>query len=149
MYADKADTIFYISNGKMPYRNKDTSYHWNSTLPGNTMATLWTEFKPLSALPQMTNPKSGYLFNANHSPFLASSESDNLNPKDFDVNDGYETYHDNRSRRAKDLIDQLDKIVTKTLSALSLIVNYRIQFCFHTDLLQTRCLWWMKTNTHN
>ena len=110
MYADKADTIFYISNGKMPYRNKDTSYHWNSTLPGNTMATLWTEFKPLSALPQTTNPKSGYLFNANHSPFLASSELDNLNPKDFDVNDGYETYHDNRSRRAKDLIDQLDKI---------------------------------------
>lgn len=110
MYADKADNIFYISNGKMPYRNKDTSYHWNSTLPGNTKATLWNEFKPLSALPQMLNPKSGYLFNANHSPFLASSESDNLNPKDFDVNDGYETYHDNRSRRAKDLIDQLDKI---------------------------------------
>jgi acyl-homoserine-lactone acylase len=110
MYADKADNIFYISNGKMPYRNKDTSYHWNSTLPGNTSATLWKEFKPLSALPQMTNPKSGFLFNANHSPFLASSELDNLNPKDFDVNDGYETYHDNRSRRAKDLIDQLDKI---------------------------------------
>ncbi len=110
MYADKADNIFYISNGKMPYRNKDTSYHWSSTLPGNTKATLWNQFKPLSALPQMLNPKSGYLFNANHSPFLASSESDNLNPKDFDVNDGYETYHDNRSRRAKDLIDQLDKI---------------------------------------
>ena len=110
MYADKADNIFYISNGKMPYRNKDTSYHWNSTLPGNTKATLWNEFKPLSALPQMTNPKSGYLFNANHSPFLASSELDNLNPTNFDVNDGYETYHNNRSRRAKDLIDQFDKI---------------------------------------
>ena len=110
MYADKADNIFYISNGKMPYRNKDTSYHWSSTLPGNTKATLWNEFKPLSALPQMTNPKSGYLFNANHSPFLASSELDNLNPANFDVNDGYETQHNNRSRRAKDLIDKLDKI---------------------------------------
>jgi acyl-homoserine-lactone acylase len=110
MYADKSDNIFYISNGKMPYRNADTSYHWNSTLPGNTTATLWNQFKPLSDLPQYTNPKSGYLFNANHSPFLATSESDNLNPKDFDPNDGYETYHDNRSRRAKDLIDQLDKI---------------------------------------
>jgi acyl-homoserine-lactone acylase len=110
MYADKADNIFYISNGKMPYRNKDTSYHWSSTLPGNTKATLWNEFKPLSALPQMLNPKSGYLFNANHSPYLASSELDNLNPSNFDMNDGYETYHNNRSRRAKDLIDQLDKI---------------------------------------
>ena len=110
MYADKRDNIFYISNGKMPYRKKDSSYNWSSTLPGNTSATLWNKFKPLNSLPQMTNPNSGYLFNTNHSPFLASSESDNLNPKDFDVNDGYETYHNNRSRRAKDLIDQLDKI---------------------------------------
>jgi len=110
MYADKSDNIFYISNGKMPYRKTDSNYNWSSTLPGNTSATLWNTFKPMSSLPQMTNPNSGYLFNTNHSPFLASSESDNLNPKDFDVNDGYETYHNNRSRRAKDLIDQLDKI---------------------------------------
>ena len=110
MYADNKDTIFYISNGKMPYRNPDTSYHWNSTVPGNTMATLWTKFKPLSELPQQMNPASGYLFNTNHSPFLATDEKYNLDPKKYDVNDGYETYHDNRSRRAKDLIDPLDKI---------------------------------------
>ena len=109
VYADKNDTIFYISNGKMPYRNADTSYHWNSTLPGNTHATLWTKFKPLSALPQYLNPKSGYLFNTNHSPFLATAENENLNPANFDAYDGYELVHNNRSRRAKDLIDQLDK----------------------------------------
>ncbi len=110
IYADKSDTIFYISNGKMPYRKTDKNYNWSSTLPGNTTATLWNEFKPMSALPQYLNPKSGYLFNTNHSPFLASSEQDNLQPSSFDVNDGFETYHNNRSRRAKDLIDRLDKI---------------------------------------
>ena len=110
MYADNKDTIFYISNGKMPYRNSDTSYHWNSTVPGNTMATLWTKFKPLSELPQQMNPASGYLFNTNHSPFLATDEKYNLNPKNYDINDGYETYHNNRSQRAKDLIDPLKKI---------------------------------------
>ena len=110
MYADNKDTIFYISNGKMPYRNKDTAYHWNSTVPGNTMATLWTKFKPLNELPQMLNPASGYLFNTNHSPFLATAEKYNLDPNNYDVNDGYETYHNNRSRRAKDLIDPLSKI---------------------------------------
>ena len=110
MYADKSDTIFYISNGKMPYRNPDTSYHWNSTVPGNTMATLWTKFKPLSELPQYVNPQSGYLFNTNHSPFLATAEANNLNPRLFDKNDGYETYHNNRSQRAKDLLTALDKI---------------------------------------
>jgi len=110
MYADNKDTIFYISNGKMPYRNSDTSYHWNSTVPGNTMATLWTKFKPLSELPQQLNPASGYLFNTNHSPFLATDEKYNLDPKKYDVNDGYETYHNNRSQRAKDLLDSLGKI---------------------------------------
>ena len=110
MYADNKDTIFYISNGKMPYRNSDTSYHWNSTVPGNTMATLWTKFKPLSELPQQMNPASGYLFNTNHSPFLATDEKYNLNPKNYDINDGYETYHNNRSQRAKDLLDPLNKI---------------------------------------
>jgi acyl-homoserine-lactone acylase len=110
IYADKRDTIFYISNGKMPYRNADTNYHWNSTVPGNTLATLWTKFKPLSALPQYLNPKSGYLFNTNHSPFMATAENENLNPANFDAYDGYELTHNNRSRRAKDLIDQLDKI---------------------------------------
>ncbi len=110
MYADNKDTIFYISNGKMPYRNPDTAYHWSSTLPGNTMATLWTKFKPLSELPQLLNPASGYLFNTNHSPFLASDVKDNLDPSKYDPNDGYELYHNNRSRRAKDLIDPLNKI---------------------------------------
>ena len=109
VYADKRDTIFYISNGKMPYRNTDTNYHWNATLPGNTSATLWTKFKPLSELPQYLNPKSGYLYNTNHSPFLATAENENLNPTKFDAYDGYELVHNNRSRRAKDLIDQLDK----------------------------------------
>ena len=118
MYADNKDTIYYISNGKMPYRNPDTAYHWSSTVPGNTKATLWTKFKPLSELPQYTNPTSGYLFNTNHSPFLATDEKDNLNPANFDPNDGYELYHDNRSRRAKDLIDPLNKISYEDLKRI-------------------------------
>ncbi len=118
MYADKRDTIYYISNGKMPYRNADTAYHWNSTVPGNTMATLWTTFKPVDALPQYINPASGYLFNTNHSPFLATDEKNNLNPALFDVNDGYETYHNNRSRRAKDLLDPLSKISYEDLKRI-------------------------------
>ena len=118
MYADKRDTIFYISNGKMPYRNADTSYHWSSTLPGNTKATLWNSFKPLSDLPQYTNPTSGYLFNTNHSPFLATTTEENLNPAKFDKNDGYETYHNNRSQRAKELLEALDKVSYEDLKRI-------------------------------
>ena len=105
MYADRYDTIFYISNGKMPRRNPDPKYNWRSTLPGNTSATLWTEFKPVDELPQYVNPVSGYLFNTNHSPFLATDTKYNLDRNRFDKNDGYETYHNNRSQRVTELIN--------------------------------------------
>ncbi len=118
MYADKEGNIFYVSNGKMPYRNPDPTFHWNSTLPGNTRKTLWDKFKPFNELPQHLNPQSGYLFNTNHSPFLATAENENLNPANFDKNDGYETYHNNRSRRAKDLIDSYSKISFEDLKKI-------------------------------
>ncbi|MES1219618.1 MAG: penicillin acylase family protein, partial [Bacteroidota bacterium] len=109
-YADRYDTIFYISNGKMPYRNPDPKYNWRSTLPGNTSATLWTRFKPIKELPQYINPPSGYLFNTNHSPFLATDPKYNLDKNKFDSNDGYETYHNNRSQRVTELINEKDKM---------------------------------------
>ncbi|MEO8402950.1 MAG: penicillin acylase family protein [Chitinophagaceae bacterium] len=109
MYADRYDTIFYISNGKMPRRNPDPAYHWQSTLPGNTSATLWTTFKPVNELPQYINPGSGYLFNTNHSPFLATDPAFNLDPDKFDPNDGYETYHNNRSQRMTELVQGVNK----------------------------------------
>jgi len=105
LYADRYDTIFYISNGKMPRRNPDTTYKWKSTIPGNTSATLWTEFKTIEELPQYINPQSGYLFNTNHSPFLATDVKYNLDMRKFDRTDGYETYHNNRSQRVTELIN--------------------------------------------
>lgn len=104
MYADRYDTIFYVSNGKMPKRNPDPKYNWKSTLPGNTSATLWTEFKSIKELPQYINPPSGYLFNTNHSPFLATDKVYNLDKNKFDLTDGWETYHNNRSQRVTELI---------------------------------------------
>lgn len=105
MYADRYDTIFYISNGKMPRRNPDPQYNWKGTVPGNSSATLWTEFKTVQELPQYINPASGYLFNTNHSPFLATDSRYNLPANKFDKADGYELYHNNRSQRVTELIN--------------------------------------------
>ena len=110
LYADRYDTIFYICNGKIPRRNPDPQYHWRSTVPGNTSATLWTTFKSINELPQYINPPSGYLFNTNHSPFLATDSLYNLNPSTFDTNDGYELSQNNRSRRINELLKGLGKM---------------------------------------
>jgi acyl-homoserine-lactone acylase len=115
MYADRYDTIFYISNGKMPRRNPDPTYDWKSTVPGNTSATLWNSFKPIGELPQYINPGSGYLYNTNHSPFLATDPAFNLNPQQFDKNDAFETFHNNRSQRFTELVKDIKQFDYSTL----------------------------------
>jgi acyl-homoserine-lactone acylase len=106
MYADKQDTIFYINNALMPIRDSADIYNWKKTVPGNTSKTLWTAFRDISALPQYINPKSGFLFNTNHSSFLASGAADNLKANSFPRTDGWEQYHLNRSVRFLELFPQ-------------------------------------------
>lgn len=109
-YADKYDTIFYVNNALMPVRNEMPGFKWTSTMPGNTSKTLWNTFRSLRELPQYINPKSGFLFNTNHSPFLATSKSENLDPKKFALTDGWETWHNNRSARFLELMPENGKI---------------------------------------
>lgn len=108
VYADRYDTIYYISNGRLPIRAE--GYDWKGTVPGNTRKTLWTKFHPLENLPQVLNPSSGYVFNTNHSPFNATAPQDNLNRLDFDPLMGYETHDNNRSLRFMDMIGKLDRV---------------------------------------
>jgi len=106
VYADRYDTIFYISNGRIPVRDK--SYNWKATLPGNTSKTLWTDLHPLSNLPQVLQPKAGYVYNTNHSPFHSTEGTDNPLVKDITM--GYETLENNRSMRFNELIKPLNKV---------------------------------------
>jgi len=139
MYADRYDTIFYISNGKMPRRNPDTTYKWKSTLPGNTSATLWTTFKPVGELPQYINPPSGYLFNTNHSPFLATDPKYNLDRRKFDPTDGYETYHNNRSQRVTELIKGNEKVDYSTFKKIKFDqqLPQQLQYTYGIDTMLT------------
>jgi acyl-homoserine-lactone acylase len=107
-YADKNDTIFYISNGLIPKRAE--SYNWKEVVPGNTRKTLWTETYDIEELPQVIQPSSGYFYNANHSPFFSSDMANNPNPDDYAKAANFETYHNNRSTRLMHLIEAEDKM---------------------------------------
>jgi acyl-homoserine-lactone acylase len=110
VYADRYDTIFYVSGGKMPVRNNNPDYQWSATVPGNTSSTLWETFHSISDLPQLINPTPGYLYNTNHSPFLATAPGSNLDGSRFDGTSGYETYHNNRSYRFQEMISTHEKV---------------------------------------
>ncbi len=107
-YADKNDTIFYISNGLIPKRPE--GYDWANVVPGNTRKTPWKETYAIEELPQVIQPPSGYFYNANHSPFLSSADADNPDGDLFSMDMGFERYDNNRSTRLKELIEAEDKL---------------------------------------
>lgn len=128
-----ADTIFYVSNGKIPFRNSE--YDWSKTLPGNTSKTLWDSFHPLSDLPQYLNPTSGYLFNANNTPFNATSSANNLKAENFDKTMGYETSDNNRSARFTELFNrQPGKLTYDDFKRIKYDARYPAKFHFPTNI---------------
>lgn len=106
IYGDKYDTIFIISNGAMPKRAP--GYDWTTTLPGNTMETLWTEFLPEDSLAQTLNPDCGYVFNANQTSYQQTAMAENPKPENINPLIGYDKDENNRSRRFYENIAQYD-----------------------------------------
>ena len=107
-YADRNDTIFYISNGKIPIRAE--GYDWLDVVPGNTRETLWDSYYDIKDLPQVVKPASGFVYNANHSPFKSSSEADNPIAENFAKEMNFETYDNNRSTRLLQLLEEEERI---------------------------------------
>ncbi len=107
-YADRNDTIFYISNGKIPIRA--IGYDWTDVVPGNTQKTLWDSYYDIKDLPQVVSPASGFVYNANHSPFKSSGELDNPIAENFAKEMNFETYDNNRSTRLLQLLEEQESI---------------------------------------
>ncbi|MDH4089686.1 MAG: penicillin acylase family protein [Cyclobacteriaceae bacterium] len=143
IYADRYDTIYYVSNGKIPLRNK--GFNWKATLPGNTSQTLWSAFHPFSDLPQVLQPASGYIFNSNHSPFNATAAKDNIKANQYDPTMGYETHDNNRSERFMNLIAAYPKINYAEMKK----IKYDLQLPLHLKY-QTSCdtLFLLNQNDH-
>ena len=132
VYADKYDTIFYVSNGLLPKRTPGFDY--SGTVPGNTKKTLWTEFHSFSDLPQQVNPVSGFLFNTNHSPFKASEVEDNLFSEDYPLEMGFDLRENNRSARFMELMPDTAKLSWEEFERIKFDQTLPTNLAFRTDM---------------
>jgi acyl-homoserine lactone acylase PvdQ len=80
VYADADGTIAYWHGNFIPVR--DPQFDYTHPVDGSTPATNWKGLSPLDAVPHLLNPKSGYLFNVNDSPWNGSG-ADSLRQADY------------------------------------------------------------------
>ncbi len=72
MYADREGHIMHLFNGQVPVRSQGDFSDWSEVRAGDTAETLWTELHPYEDLPRVVDPASGWLQNANDSPWTTT-----------------------------------------------------------------------------
>jgi acyl-homoserine-lactone acylase len=116
IYADKAGTIAYWYNAAIPARQKGPD--WRGVLPGDRSDLIWQSLAPFESLPHYVNPASGFVFNANNTPFVAAGRASNLPAAAFAPELGIELKMTNRAYRAEKLLDQAPVIGRAELEAI-------------------------------
>ena len=125
VYADREGNIYYLYNGAIPIRNPD--YDWTNYLPGDTSKTLWTDYLPFDDLPQVLNPPSGFVQNANGTPFQTTLGAGNPDPGFYSPTLGIDTDISNRSLRMLDLFGNDDSITSEEF------VQYKFDMFYSKD----------------
>lgn len=67
-YADRAGNIFYVWNASIPAL-PHASGGDTAAVPARRTADVWTEYVPFDSLPQLLNPRGGYVRNENDAPY--------------------------------------------------------------------------------
>jgi|CXWL01.1.fsa_nt_gi acyl-homoserine-lactone acylase len=110
IYADRTGRIAYVYNALFPPRKPGFDY--TGILPGDTSAAMWEGALGFDRMPKLVDPASGYLVNANNTPFIAAGPGSELDPKDFSPLLGIERRMTNRIVRAIELLSAEKRSIT-------------------------------------
>jgi acyl-homoserine-lactone acylase len=122
IYADAAGTIAMSYNALFPARKPGPD--WRGVLPGDRSDLIWQAHLPWDRVPMLVNPASGYIMNANNTPYVAAGPGDELDPADYSPLMGIESDMTNRARQAIKLFEAAGQIDAATLERIKYDVGY-------------------------
>ncbi len=122
IYADAKGNIGLFYNAMFP--DRPAGFNWRGILPGDTSADVWTKTLPFDRVPALVNPRSGYLMNANNTPWVAAGPGDELDAAAFSPLLGIEDDITNRSTRLIELFEASGQIDEARLKAIKYDTAY-------------------------
>jgi acyl-homoserine-lactone acylase len=122
IYGDREGNIAMIYNAALP--DRQVGPDWRNVLPGDRAGLITRGTVGFDEIPQLVNPASGWIFNANNSPWSAAGPGSDLIESDFPAELGIETKSTNRARRAAKLMSEAQTIDRATLERIKYDTGY-------------------------
>lgn len=122
IYADAKGNIALFYNAMFP--DRPDGFNWRGVLPGDKSAALWTKTLPFDRAPALVNPRSGYVMNANNTPWVAAGPGDELDAAAFSPLLGVDDDMTNRATRLIELFEASGQIDEARLKAIKYDTAY-------------------------
>lgn len=122
VYADREGNIAHYYNAMFPERIE--GWDWGKDLPGDRSELIWADYLPFTAIPATRNPPSGFVFNANNTPYVSSVGAGQPEASDFSPTMGIETRMTNRAFRLRRLLGTHDTISAQGFRDIKFDVFY-------------------------
>jgi penicillin amidase/acyl-homoserine-lactone acylase len=102
-------------------------FDWKGILPGDRSDLIWTRYRPFEKIPQIWNPKAGFVFNSNNTPFRATAPEENMIPETFSVTMGIQTNMTNRAYRAEETFGSDPSITAEDFKKYKFDLHYSLR----------------------
>jgi len=135
IYGDAAGNIALFYNASFP--NRKPGFDYSKVLAGDTSANYQAGTVLWGQVPRNINPASGFVINANNSPYQAAGAGSEIKPGDWSPLLGIETDTTNRGTRALELMGADPSISDVDLHAIKFdsgVSQYSFLYAWYKEL---------------
>lgn len=126
IYADHEGNIGHYYNAMFPKREE--GFNWQEVLPGDRAQLVWKDYLSFEHMPKTLNPGSGFVYNANNTPFSATDGDDDARAENYPDFMGLEQQQTNRSMQIERMARQDSLIGADDFYAMKFDLRYHPEY---------------------